>query len=97
MRSEELIFSVSCNDRLCGVGENQPVTQPRTFAVQQKKLLIPNSALLTQKKGMITMTDTRETDCSETSCKDDLMQGLMALFAQADAAEAAEDDASAEE
>ena len=34
------------------------------------------------------MTDTRETDCSETSCKDDLMQGLMALFAQADAAEA---------
>ena len=39
--------------------------------------------LLTQKKGMITMTDTRETDCSETSCKDDLMQGLMALFAQA--------------
>lgn len=53
--------------------------------------------LLTQKKGMITMTDTREMDCSETSCKDDLMQGLMALFAQADAAEAAEDDASAEE
>ena len=43
------------------------------------------------------MTDTRETDCSETFCKDDLMQGLMALFAQADAAEAAEDDASAEE
>lgn len=53
--------------------------------------------LLTQKKGMITMTDTRETDCSETSCKDDLMQGLMALFAQADAAETAVDDASAEE
>lgn len=43
------------------------------------------------------MTDTRETDCSETSCKDDLMQSLMALFAQADAAETAEDDASAEE
>ena len=61
-------------------------------------LLIPHySALLTQKKGMITMTDTHETDCSETSCKDDLMQGLMALFAQADAAETAEDDASAEE
>lgn len=72
--------------------------------MQQKKLLIPNSALLTKQsllpkktKGMITMTDTRETDCSETSCKDDLMQGLMALFAQADAAQAAEDDASAEE
>lgn len=59
--------------------------------------LLPKQSLLTQKKGMITMTDTRETDCSETSCKDDLMQGLMALFAQADAAEAAEDDASAEE
>lgn len=27
-------------------------------------------------------------DCTETSCKNDLFQGLMALFAQADAAEA---------
>mgnify|MGYP001776937745 CR=1 FL=1 len=54
--------------------------------------------LLTQKKGMIFMNDQNTApDCSETSCKDDLMQGLMALFAQADAAQAAEDDTSAEE
>lgn len=35
--------------------------------------------------------------CEETSCKDDLMQGLMALFAQADATEAAAHDASNED
>lgn len=33
-------------------------------------------------------------DCQETSCKDDLLQGLMTLFAQADAAEEADDAAS---
>lgn len=31
-------------------------------------------------------------NCDETSCKDDLMQGLMALFAQADAAATTEEE-----
>lgn len=36
-------------------------------------------------------------DCTETSCKNDLFQGLMALFAQADAAEANESSSSEQE
>lgn len=50
-------------------------------------------------KGDSVMNDKHEAveQCEETSCKDDLMQGLMALFAQADAAEAAAHDASNED
>lgn len=38
--------------------------------------------------------DQQTENCQETSCKDDLMQGLMALFAQADAAEETDDTTS---
>lgn len=42
-----------------------------------------------QRKESFCMNDDikQPEDCKETSCKDDLFQGLMALFAQADAAE----------
>lgn len=42
------------------------------------------------------MTDEKE-PCDEMTCKDDLMQGLMALLAQAEAAETTDADTSQED
>lgn len=38
------------------------------------------------------MTDTPKEPCEETTCKEDLFQGLMSLLAQAEEAEQEEDN-----